>query len=756
MARWPRALILPIVLALLAAPLAHGQSTALVSSASGKVEATVQSSSVASSLQVQPPSGSTFEMMHAPSPGGGWGACWDQGTPNTCMCPYGYSTCPMGGVPFTVSAAYAAPDYTTVHTGGALEVRHVWGPTGSAPPYNDMLSTVVTVKNVSNQTIDLVGYRVGEALRFESPVPFPNGGWATMTIGTNNAAQALQTLKRSSDLGMANPTPGAALGDDPYNNNGQCGNFTVGPGSASGGPWFSDLPEASRNPCQPGGMAELDLGVLAPGMNRSFEMVRGIAPNETAAQQRLGPAYLNATFWFLAQSWNPNQAVSGTPFTYFWAFRMSPGALGNGCATTPNCNDNSGNGNSTCTPNTCPCPAPSNCGCPSTPNCNPGNGTACQHPCGGNTSSGCTPNGCPSSPYPNQSNPQQSQPPPPSPGQSPSAHFWASGSFATPGQEVTFWDGSVDADGTVVAAHWDFGDGTTATGATAAHSWALPGRYVVRLTAFDDSGLSVSATMEVEVGPAQAATGSQASAPGAGTIAPASPGPVRLVSSMDGCGPGTADCGTSPGTAAGAAPRVQPRLEAVVAEQSQVMPLLLAAAALAAAGVLVAQRRRWWPLALLLFSRIERGDVLDHPARSRLVELIEAEPGVHVRELTRRSNLSRSGVEHHLRVLVGAGLVKTVAAGGLVRCFPGPQAAPSEPGPGPAARRILEAAAASQGLTVSEVAERAGMGYGAAHYHLRRLEKAGLVRLRDEVGLRVFAMAPAAVSPGRPASAVHS
>ena len=47
---------------------------------------------------------------------------------------------------------------------------------------------------------------------------------------------------------------------------------------------------------------------------------------------------------------------------------------------------------------------------------------------------------------------------------------------------------SSDADGTVVAWAWDFGDGHQGSGATAPHTYALPGNYVVTLVVTDDLG----------------------------------------------------------------------------------------------------------------------------------------------------------------------------------------------------------------------------------------------------------------------------
>ena len=51
---------------------------------------------------------------------------------------------------------------------------------------------------------------------------------------------------------------------------------------------------------------------------------------------------------------------------------------------------------------------------------------------------------------------------------------------------------SLDTDGSVVDHRWAFGDGTTASGAQASHTYAALGRYAVSLTVKDDLGVSAS------------------------------------------------------------------------------------------------------------------------------------------------------------------------------------------------------------------------------------------------------------------------
>ncbi|MFN8105043.1 MAG: PKD domain-containing protein [Acidimicrobiia bacterium] len=65
-------------------------------------------------------------------------------------------------------------------------------------------------------------------------------------------------------------------------------------------------------------------------------------------------------------------------------------------------------------------------------------------------------------------------------------------------------DGSAssDSDGTIASYAWDFGDGNTATGATANNTYAAAGTYTVSLTVTDDDGATDTTTAQVEVGTA--------------------------------------------------------------------------------------------------------------------------------------------------------------------------------------------------------------------------------------------------------------
>jgi PKD repeat protein len=83
----------------------------------------------------------------------------------------------------------------------------------------------------------------------------------------------------------------------------------------------------------------------------------------------------------------------------------------------------------------------------------------------------------------------------PTPDQPPVAAFTSSCN-----QRVCSVDGtgSSDPDGSVASYAWTFGDGGTATGATASHTYAAPGSYTVTLTVTDDNGVTNNVSHAVQ------------------------------------------------------------------------------------------------------------------------------------------------------------------------------------------------------------------------------------------------------------------
>jgi PKD repeat protein len=83
----------------------------------------------------------------------------------------------------------------------------------------------------------------------------------------------------------------------------------------------------------------------------------------------------------------------------------------------------------------------------------------------------------------------------PPPNQAPVAGL----SSACTGLTCTFTDTSTDADGTIVARGWTFGDGGTSSAGVASHTYAGAGTYTVGLTVTDDDGATAATATTVTV-----------------------------------------------------------------------------------------------------------------------------------------------------------------------------------------------------------------------------------------------------------------
>lgn len=145
-----------------------------------------------------------------------------------------------------------------------------------------------------------------------------------------------------------------------------------------------------------------------------------------------------------------------------------------------------------------------------------------------------------------------------------------------------------------------------------------------------------------------------------------------------------------------------------------------------------------------LFSRIRDDRVLEHPQRSRLMEAIRAEPGVHFQELARRLELGHGVLEHHVRKLVDAELVVVRRSSGYTCYFPKAtdrrmmDAAPMLRSGG--SRAVLQAVAAKPGTSSRDLASHLGLAPSTVSYHLKRLETAGLVLPDARAGVRLTAL----------------
>jgi DNA-binding transcriptional ArsR family regulator len=151
-----------------------------------------------------------------------------------------------------------------------------------------------------------------------------------------------------------------------------------------------------------------------------------------------------------------------------------------------------------------------------------------------------------------------------------------------------------------------------------------------------------------------------------------------------------------------------------------------------------------WPKLTVvgLFSRVHGQAVLEHPARQNLLQIVEAQPGIHLKEIGRRSKLANGALQHHLDKLKESGMVVARPMGGYTCYFPrGARIDPSAPVlKSLGARQVFEAVRRQPGLSSLELANLTGLQPSTVNYHVQRLTSAGLVgALRDGRSLRLHA-----------------
>jgi predicted transcriptional regulator len=155
--------------------------------------------------------------------------------------------------------------------------------------------------------------------------------------------------------------------------------------------------------------------------------------------------------------------------------------------------------------------------------------------------------------------------------------------------------------------------------------------------------------------------------------------------------------------------------------------------ALALVGGAVASGLALAGLFLTGFRHVDRANLLAHTFRHQVLETVRQQPGIHLREVARRLDLTPNNAAYHLRVLERHGLLRSERLHGKRVYFPAA---------GPEARRkflaesllrlasrarVLAAVAATPAPNQTRIAALTGQHQGAVGWHLRLLMEAGLV-----------------------------
>lgn len=162
-------------------------------------------------------------------------------------------------------------------------------------------------------------------------------------------------------------------------------------------------------------------------------------------------------------------------------------------------------------------------------------------------------------------------------------------------------------------------------------------------------------------------------------------------------------------------------------------------------GVIVGALYWIWPkLGVVgLFSRLHRGELLDHPARAKLVQIVESQPGIHFHDLAQKAELANGTAVHHLRKLSDSGHLSVRRSGRYTCYFPGGRVDPGAAAAAPllkseGAKQVLDAVRAKPGMSNLELAQATGLQPSTVNYHVQRLSQAGLLAaLRDGRSVRL-------------------
>ncbi|WP_254839773.1 winged helix-turn-helix transcriptional regulator [Natronomonas marina] len=136
----------------------------------------------------------------------------------------------------------------------------------------------------------------------------------------------------------------------------------------------------------------------------------------------------------------------------------------------------------------------------------------------------------------------------------------------------------------------------------------------------------------------------------------------------------------------------------------------------------------------LRYSRYDDSDPLEHEARERVYEIVDATPGSYLSAVSERADLPLSTTRHHMKVLEREGLVSGAKLRGKRRFYPAYTedielaAALNDD----ATADVIDALARLGAASVSDLADDLGRDPSTVSHHLQRLEEDGIVTRNRE------------------------
>ncbi|GAB4309001.1 MAG: hypothetical protein Kow0069_07730 [Promethearchaeota archaeon] len=193
--------------------------------------------------------------------------------------------------------------------------------------------------------------------------------------------------------------------------------------------------------------------------------------------------------------------------------------------------------------------------------------------------------------------------------------------------------------------------------------------------------------------------------------------------------------------------RVEPEFPVEVV----VLLSLLAVAAAAVAAVLSKReyrevvRRRFFGRHVVAH-RLSIDDVLENENRSRIIDAVLDEPGIHFNRLRQVTGLTPGVLTWHLEVLERYGVLKSARAGQYLCFFPAVDANPVDPADAELAKSsttldVLSRVREAPGCTQKDLAAALGRSPATVSYHVEKLVNRGLLRAEGRGrGKRLYAV----------------
>lgn len=188
-------------------------------------------------------------------------------------------------------------------------------------------------------------------------------------------------------------------------------------------------------------------------------------------------------------------------------------------------------------------------------------------------------------------------------------------------------------------------------------------------------------------------------------------------------------------------------------EESQAGQIAAAAAVGAGSASLLAAAAYFWPrlkyalslLALPLYTRIERSQVLQHEKRDEIYTLIQTSPGIHAHEIGEKTQIGWGTTVYHLKMLEQHALVVSKKTGRYKRFYVNTGEYTKKKDVYAALRNVTAKSVAeyvvnNPGTTQKDLCAAVGIQPSLASWHVEKLEGVGLVkRVKDGRQVRYYA-----------------